>query len=353
MSGGEAFLPTTRRGSEASGSLLSVAFVAVFCWLTLASVPMAHAQDGAGGKARTSPDPLLVNLTERAAKLRTVGVIDSHRISEFFAFREPLGRRAAFQMSVPQVQDPEALKVLWSYFFRGAQVFLGRLKSPNPVVGYYNTIVDSWLLTIWDDEAQDPAMVASAVVPGEAVREARYGDVEKSPLWIRNLPEVTLIRALQAQGAAAVTAFPRRHPEQAAEPPDIGALEKAGNAFRPLFLQRLFTFLETATAAREGEGIGQVQKDFLDALERGDAKALMTLLPSSARRTQVAEMTNLPDSLRRGVQPLLMLHHGEEAVILSASPTQARYALVSRIRVSGTAAELVDVGGVDLYAELP
>lgn len=330
------------RGTWAAGlRALAVALLVVLGSVATGSQAMAQVPALPGDPRVTER---LEGLVTRAAKMRSVGVIEAGRINEFF------GRGAVLDLSLPGVPDAEAQSALWSFFFRGSQIYHGRLAG-NAVVGFYNPYVDGWLLTEWDSEdPAHPVMVSAAPALGEMIRAPGSPDLGEEPRWMAALGDASLPAALQRQAVETAQAFAARHPLAAATSPDLAG-QVPDLVVRRLLMRRLAALLAPIVELQDTPVLAQAFDAVAAALRKGDREAITDLMGDAADPAQIDRMLSVPPEMRGGLVPLAVLGDDARAVVLSANPSQARFVVVSRVAVVDGTARITALGGIDVFAE--
>ena len=96
------------------------------------------------------------------------------------------GKRA-IGMILPQGSDPEMAK-LWGSFFSSSVTLIGAGLSDAPVVGYYNPLVDGWVIASLARDASGLQLTSMTVLSGETLRHFAkitlpHGTKYKSPVF--------------------------------------------------------------------------------------------------------------------------------------------------------------------------
>lgn len=130
-------------------------------------------------KKQPSPKPADFFIST-ALRLRTQAVLDPEMTASYYAQmpRTAIGEDPQFQAMRP---------LLWSLFFRNSIVKLGHLTSEAPVAGYYNPLLDIFVLTRW--ERQTPrrySLHSIRALPGDQFggNLSSNGDLTGPP-WLR------------------------------------------------------------------------------------------------------------------------------------------------------------------------
>ena len=315
--------------------------VAAFC--LFAAAP-ASAQTAPQLDQRTISEDFVLRLVQIATSLRSVGIVDSNRINEFFApdNSAPFGHRFADD-------DAGASPVLWSYFFRNTQLYFGHVRHGKPVVGYYDPISDFWLFTRWDNSTTDPTLIEASVVPPEIF--ATPDEPPREPLlpaWMHDMGEGSLVKVLPERIARAVRGFEASYPFAARTPasmPTVSDAESQRERFRDL-LSWLFS---TLLALQRDEGVSRIYLDVLEAVDNGDPLALGKLFDGPTHMP-VAEVASAPDPFRRGLEPAVYLAGAGGAIVLSSRIDNGRWYLLSAFD-DAESPNLDGIAYVDLFAE--
>lgn len=334
------------RGRRAGAA---IAVVAGFVAIALATP--AHAQAGGAGlpdAASARAVQTLQALSAEAEKVRTTGVLDATRINDFFAARGT----APFLIDLPRSPDRATTSNLWSYFFRGSQIYPARLNAERPLVGYYNVLADAWLVTRWVRQDDTLKMSDARVLLGDVLQGATASSVQATPRWLAELPDRTVVNGLQVQAAAAVRAFHAVHPQQAAGTVEVD--DRVGEVFsRSMLSQRLAGLLGVLADVTAEGPIAQLETQFAQAIKAGDGAALKRFAGAAVEPQAVSIMTQANRRVREGLSPLLAVETGGVTVVFSAAPTQARFFYFTEYhRLANGQPAVRGVGAFDAYAQV-
>lgn len=336
--------PARRRRARALFALM--ASFSVTLW-----VAPAGAQSGAAGlpdAASQKAVDTLRTLSAEAEKVRTTGVLDATRINDFFAAHGA----APFQLDLPRSPDRTTSNTLWSYFFRGSQVYPARLNAERPVVGYYNVLADAWLVTRWVRQDGTLKMSGARVLLGDVLQGATGTSVQATPRWLAEIPNRTVVRGLQDQAAGSVRGFHAAHPLQAAGQAVVEA--DVGEVFsRSILTQRLAGLLGVLADVTAEGPIAELEAQFAQAIKSGDGAALKRFAGAAVEPRAVSIMIEANRRVREGLSPLLAVETGGVTVVFSAAPTQARFLYFTEYHRQADGRPAVrGVGAFDAYAQV-
>jgi hypothetical protein len=142
-------------------------------------------------------------LVHRLGQLQQVGGEDPGRLVSLFAGSDAKGSPVEALVALPGVK---AVPFVWRRFFRDSMIVLGRPGGVHVRAGFYNALMDLWVLTEW--EAVPPGARSGGFVrlgrawaaSGEAIRDSQ-AVVGPVPTWTddgTSTPPRALIRAVHA-----------------------------------------------------------------------------------------------------------------------------------------------------------
>ncbi|MCH8188823.1 MAG: hypothetical protein IIB66_09010 [Proteobacteria bacterium] len=114
-----------------------------------------------------------------ANQFRVAGAIDPQRLAESFAPDTP-ELLAGLLDSKASRRAPG----IWRYFFRQSLIYAGRVDAPVSRIGFYNPIVDGWVMTDWLWSEDSIRLVSVHVLAGETLL-GRDGTGELRIAWTR------------------------------------------------------------------------------------------------------------------------------------------------------------------------
>jgi hypothetical protein len=142
-------------------------------------------------------------LVHRLGELQRVGGEDPTRLVSVFAGSGPIVSPVEALLTLPGLK---AVPFVWRRFFRSSMIVLGRPAGVHVRAGFYNALMDLWVLTEWEavpTAARSDGFVRLArawAASGEAIRDSQ-AVVEPVPKWTADataVPPRALIRAVHA-----------------------------------------------------------------------------------------------------------------------------------------------------------
>lgn len=319
---------------------------------------VAQTKEGAPGRLTTKElaAPKVLRILQRAGKLRSVGIIDAHRINGFFAARDATPFRS-------ELADIEADigKDLWSLFFKQSQIYAGGLLSTQPLVGFYNPFVDFWLMTRWDNEAASAVMTDMYLMPGSFIRDEkrrRKGLIGQTPDWLHaitnasDVQPMTLRDALQEITALSVAGFISTFPENLNTPPKDLFLDTSRQLVDGVFVHRLAGIFRQITSFSLSDSTRPAYAEMLTALAEDDRERLQKLHGGDTALVALDVVMQMPKALRTKLQPLLVIQAGDTFITLSGRLDTARWMLIGMFKARGDRVVLDAISYYDLYARV-
>lgn len=294
--------------------------------------------------------PRLVVVGERAAKLRTVGILDAIRIDEAFAQG---AMSPVFDERLADVSDRAETIALWSAFFRSAQIFLGAGEAVRPVAGFYSPIFDFWLLTFWTMGEVRPRLVETRLVTGESLLAQDNGAqnvIEDRPTWLRLGRTMPYPTALQRQTSSAAKAFDRRFPLAASESSSQSVA--ATPSMRVVFRNRATAFVLGTSGLREDTQTFALYQGVVKALAVGDRQGLKNLASKDSVSEDIDQILKIPLEHRQPMVQVVAVPTPDGVLVMSNRRDEARFLLLTQFGKGETAYGLVGIGLLDLYAGL-
>ena len=138
-----------------------------------------------------------------AIALRSSGIAGETEIVEVMSVMPGVG-----------IVDEVVLPIIWSEFFKFAIVKLGRLSSPAPVALYYNPLLDTMVIALWEKQGADYRISSMRVLLGESSLD-RASATSLAPSWMvaEDGPIDALIRVTNKR----LEAFGQSHPAKSIE----------------------------------------------------------------------------------------------------------------------------------------
>lgn len=287
---------------------------------------------------RISED-FVLRLIQMTTRMRSVGIVDAGKINDLFTS----GETRAFDNGLPE-GDADVSSVLWSHFFRNTQIYYAHLKSPNPIVAYYDPFSDFFLLTVWDNSSERPVLVRTGVYPSEALTNAQPA-VKPAPNWLEQTMTDPFLKVLPVFVGQAVRSFEERYPFDS----KARAVLPESGRFRELFRDRQSFLFSTLLELETEEGISSVYLKTLDAVQSGVPLALRALFDGPTDMP-VNDVAGFPEAFRNDLEPVLFLKGQGGSLIVSSREENGRWLLVSAFSDSPDPS-LMAIGYLDAFAE--
>ena len=115
---------------------------------------------------------------------------------------------------------------IWPYFFRSSLIYVGLLKSPVVRVGFYNPIVDGWVITDWAWRGRKIKLAMVRVMAGEEVRGEDVRAAKQTPRFVTR--KGSLIGNLRNSVGLAGITFAKAWPMLGVKPPAARRIADAG-----------------------------------------------------------------------------------------------------------------------------
>ena len=241
-----------------------------------------------------------------AIALRSSGIAGGNEIVEAMSVMPGVG-------IVDEVVSP----ILWSEFFKNAIVKLGRLSSPAPAALYYNPLLDTMVLTLWEKQGVDYRMTSMRALLGENSAD-RDSVTSLAPSWMvaEDGPIEALIRVTNMR----LEAFGRSHPAKSIEAgQDDISFAVAAAEFRAT-LPRLAWYASQSTrwTLQPEAWLTSVLIEVEKTLAAKDVEALMAAAPATDLETSTT-LAKLPDGFVTGLTLDMVLDVGKRNHLLICS----------------------------------
>ncbi len=269
-----------------------------------------------------------LRLVQMSTRLRALGVADAHKINEFLT---RTNSKTVLTVTFGKKGDKATDKVLWSYFFRNTQIYYGNLKNSHPIVGYYNPLIDFWLLTIWDNSEPNPVLIKTAVTPGSVFHIDEFitsPDIGEIPAWVVALPYKELVKSLPFFSQNGVEGFERKYPVTGESEPYLPSLHTSQKDVRKALGKRLAAFFSSILEFQGNEILNRTYIATLEAVRKSDVRALRTLSGGSTQMP-IEAIVKFPELLRTELEPVFYLQGEDFQVVLSSHQRDGRWYLVT------------------------
>ena len=241
-----------------------------------------------------------------AIALRSSGIAGGTEIVEAMSVMPGVG-----------IVDEVALPIIWSEFFKNAIVKLGRLSSPAPVALYYNPLLDTMVLTLWEKQGADYRITSMRALLGENSAD-RDSATSLAPSWMiaEDGPIDALIRVTNMR----LKAFGRSHPAKSIEAgQDDISFAVAAADFRATLPRLVWHASQSTRWTLQPEAwLTSVSNEVEKTLAAKDVEALMAAAPATDLETSTT-LAKLPDGFVTGLTLDMVLDIGKKKHLLIGS----------------------------------
>lgn len=264
-------------------------------------------------------DTRLIPLVKAGVGLRDTGRNDILQVNQQFA-----AGAVVFPERLPSL-SPEASKLLWSLFFRKTQVVFGADTSPTPIVGYYNPLVDCWLLTKWKLIGEAETLVEVRLVNG-----SRLGTgTGAAPRWAQHLDKDDPVPAIQMSATSAIAEFLHRFPANSTR-----SLELPASSDIDSFVLRVSAIFESLSWLKHDPKASSAVSETLQAIAEGDTIRLLRQFEAPTR-ADVADLVKIPEVYRSNLEISLVQPAEGGALIWASRPEDGRWLFVAGYALEG------------------
>lgn len=308
---------------------------------TISSVAIspAVAQVDGAGAPRTVDDQDLATIlrklppSDRVATLstmmRTVGRANPDKIGALFLKTpDALPGPLSFQ------GGPEIDRLVWARFFTGAIIDVGNAASPRPIVGYYNPVLETWLITQWDATLPLPKVERSYLTQTGALKDPDAGLSATQPVpgWVTAWRSAGLVPAIQRETQRSVAAFENRYQPKGTDAitmpiPSLVAKVSARN------LHTRAGIMAESLEKAIGTPKRQVLVDqVLEALRDSDKARLQAIPGSNGQDVLIDDVLALPQATRAVLLPSAAMSAPDGFAVLAVSAATPRIIVVIEIK---------------------
>lgn len=234
--------------------------------------------------------------------------------------------------------------VLWETFFAGSVVSLGNALGSAKRVGFYNPVVDGWLMTDWTATDAGLSLTGAHVVTG-AVLRGETEDTIEMPTWTK-VSDMSVVGALAESHRKSVESFRAIHPVASREP--LPSPEFDTRAQRQAVEIRLGA-LRRSLSVLGRPALTSATQQFLDALYSGDPMRLADLVDGGSTAS-VHWVNGLLTPMRDQFRPTGVVRQGDDVTVMFGIPQNGRWLLLARYgqAEANGAAKLTAVSFIDL-----
>jgi hypothetical protein len=240
------------------------------------------------------------------------------------------GDKAVSQL-IPVGADKE-MNHLWGAFISGAVTLIGAGLSDAPVIGYYNPMLDGWVVAKLKRNKASADLTDMAVITGDKLRSIAgvglpHSTKYKSPLFT----------AYQTSA----TAFEKLYPPNSATAPHVNIANSA-NEYNTVMTRiiQMVTIVETETKRPE---LAKKLSEFESAVAKGNALEVRALF--AARTTTPPEwLAAISAPVRQDLKPAAIYKTQDGMQIAYVSPEASRVVVLLNIdNAMGSEPKLSDI----------
>lgn len=270
-----------------------------------------------------------------ANQFRVAGAIDPQRLAESFAPDNP-ELLAGLLDSKASRRAPG----IWRYFFRQSLIYAGRVDAPVSRIGFYNPIVDGWVMTDWLWSEKTIRLARVRIVAGESLlgRDSR-GGIRIG--WTRP-SRLSLIDRLRGAAGLAGLAFAKAHPMTASTAPPATRLSPADARSQLRLEARLLGVLANLNIHYQDPEKAAISTALIDAMKIGDKEALMPIAGAVSSQS-LHVIAGLPGAMRRNLELIGNFPTPSGAVMIFGMPMMSRWMVIARYTAPSDGTK----GGID------
>ncbi len=261
----------------------------------------------------------ILDLVAVAAEFRQGMAAEGAEISEPVSRKDLDLFAKAFELG-PDGPPP----ALWRSFFQGSVAYVGHALAPVKRVGFYNPVVDGWVMTDWSKGDEGLELSGVRAVPGEVIRGRPVNRFEL-PAWMK-MAEESAVTALAKGHRDSVHGFTRRHPLLAKRPPSDRAA--AGRKIHRRIVESRLGAIRRSLSALGRPAILSATKELLASIDSGDPARLRRLTNGNGS-VPVQWVTGLLTPIRSQLRPTGVLRRPDGLTVVFGVPTNGRWILVA------------------------
>lgn len=229
---------------------------------------------------------------------------------------------------------------LWQRFYEGSVLHIGNGLSEKPRIGYYNPIVDGWVMTDWRREGDTFALTKAWVASGERVR-AQAQPAAATLGWTAK--GGSLASALAENYRASITAFERAHPAFSW----LAPADAANQQDSALVADRLGLVNWTLASLTADAGYEPALSRLRQTIASGDSAALRSLVHTD-KAMPVEWISGLSSAMRSNFRPTAVFERSDGLTVTLGVPFSGRWVLVADYVGRGPSPELDSLVFFDL-----
>lgn len=277
----------------------------------------------------------ITRLAQTGEALRRLIVVD---VPGLKALLEPAhAPRLAELLGRPD--DAQTIR-LWQRFYEGSVLHIGNGLSESPRIGYYNPIVDGWVMTDWQRQGDSFALAKAWIATGERVR-AQSLPTGVVPGWTGK--GGSLASALADNYRASVTAFERAHPAFSWLAPADVAITQDNAAVADRLSLVNWMLASLAIDAGYEPALSRLRQ----TIASGDAVALKSLVHTDSAMP-VEWIAGLSSAMRSTFRPTAVFERSDGLTVTFGVPFSGRWVLVADYIGRGASPQLESLVFFDL-----
>lgn len=277
-------------------------------------------------------------LYDLANRFRILGAVEPRQLVNTFAPGNPAALAGLLNSKASQ-RAPG----IWRYFFRQSLIHAGRIDAPVSRIGFYNPIVDGWVMTDWLWSKESIRLAGIRVVTGESVRARGVRESVRIG-WTRP-SRLSLIDRLRGATSLAGLAFAKAHPMTGKQVPPATRSSQADAQSRLRLEARLLGVLANLNSHYRDAEQASVSAALIDAIQIGDKAALMPIAGDVSPQSLHA-IAGLPGAMRRNLELIGNFPTPSGAVMIFGVPMMSRWMVIARYTAPSDGAK----GGFDELA---
>lgn len=241
--------------------------------------------------------------------------------ADFSKVRSRVGEDAYDRfLSAAPVKNTE----LWSQFMQGATVLIGRGLSDRPVLGFYNALVDGFIVLSLERREDKLFVLDMVAITGQSLRGAAH----VTRPTVTRLPSPILANyALSAQ------AFNKLYPADARAKSPVQFDDNAAQSSVEI-LKRSGMLKAQKTAITKNAALTGLLEDFTEAAAESDVARLQGLFPADTV-SPPEWVANVPAALRKDLTLLAAFRKEAGYQFVLASPAASRFVVLLDAQDSG------------------
>lgn len=250
------------------------------------------------------------------------------------ALRAKMGAESskAINMLIPESAGKEAVAeatATWNSFFASAVTLVGGGLSDAPVVGYYNPLVDSWVLASFKRDGKTITLTSLIPVSGDSLRATAH----------TALPESTKYKTpvLETYHASA-NAFEKVFPPVSSKSQSINVANRQQEY--SLVTQRIIKMDGIVAMETKRPEVASAISKFQSAAAKGNALEMRELFTAGKTTTPPEWLASVSAPVRKTLKPAAMFKNGNSMQVAFVSSTASRVVVLVDMKDSNEKAPM-------------